>query len=74
MTIPEIITKYKDNETDEFHRKDKPYFSANIQWLKGLYAYGNKESQDIGFFIPSSMIEDAQADDWMVTDEKRTDI
>ncbi len=35
-----------------------------VEWLKGLKAWGNQESIDMGFIIPSFMIEDANANDW----------
>lgn len=40
--------------------------SNDIEWLKGMYAWGNEESREMGFIIPQFMIDNAQADDWEV--------
>ncbi len=62
MTLDEAFEKYPDDK--KMARKSKPNFTAHIEWLKGLKAWGNKESRELGYAIPQFMIEDSNADDW----------
>lgn len=40
-----------------------------IYWLKQLIGWGNEESRKMGFIIPQSMIDDANANDWEIIED-----
>lgn len=63
MTLDEAFEKYDDTV-----KMTRPGLNMDydIAWLKGLKAWGNQESRELGFIIPQFMIDDAQADDWEI--------
>lgn len=65
MKLEEAFEKYDDS----IRMKRPSSFSAyDIKWLKGLHAWGNQESRDMGFWIPQFMIDDANAEDWKIVE------
>ena len=60
MTLDEIFSKFSD-ET-KIKRKNQ-ILITDVKWAKGLKAWGNEESRELGFIIPQFMIDDAMADD-----------
>jgi hypothetical protein len=63
------LDQYKKYRT-EFSEKDilERINKHDVKWLKGLKAWGNEQSKELGFIIPVSMIEDANADDWELSE------
>lgn len=45
--------------------------SYDIEWLKGFKSWGTEEARKLGFFIPHSMIDDANADDWGLVEAEK---
>jgi len=62
------LKKHRPDLTEEYIIEKSPKYP--VDWLKGLKAWGNQESRDLGFFISKGMIEDANADDWELYEEK----
>lgn len=60
-----MFEKLKKHRPD-LHENDilKSLPKHSVEWLKGLKAWGNQESRNMGFIIPDFMIEDANATDW----------
>lgn len=66
MTLDEAFEKYSDEIILKRPTRCLPH---DIKWLKQMKIWGNEESRKLGFFIPESMIEDANADDWEIYNE-----
>lgn len=67
MTLDEAFKLYDDSV--KLKRKVKNRDGCTIKFLKGLKAWGNQESRDLGFIIPQFMIDDANANDWDVYEQ-----
>ena len=81
MKLTEAFKKYADDVKLVRNKKqynilgeEVPRMAADIKFLKGLHAWGNEDSRKLGFIIPDFMIDDAQADDWEVLEEKHETI
>jgi hypothetical protein len=66
MTLEKAFKKYTD---DTILKRPKHFFSFSVKWLKQLKAWANEESRWLGFIIPQTMIEDANAEDWELSNE-----
>ena len=72
MKIQEIFKKYSGDE--KFIRISKPHVSGlSIEFLKNMFAWCNQESIDMGFCIQKFMIEDVNANDWVLAGDKNKD-
>ena len=61
MKLIEAFEKYSD---DRLMKRPYMMFGRDIAWLKDFHAWGNEDARKLGFMIPDSMIEDANANDW----------
>ena len=67
MKINEAIEKARDNPELRFVRDSNPFqMEKDLDFLLAMSNY--REARKLGFFILDEMIEDAEADDWEISE------